>query len=256
MPSILIPLFYRPADMEAGIPSAVTLHAEPDEGAILLTRENFEELLEDLCEHGVPRFHLFDMPAEARAAEAMLMDDSRRSRGHEVLAETGVLRDGEGVVMVVNEDRPITGDRFQVIDHRSEACRKLEAFGSWELTEAEIRDIMDPEGAIARHDLAAAIAGKISEMPVETVQNVQISMENIPGAYVGYLSLSVGDVRGDYRLEGIEPEALPDAAIHAVLKRSSSKVELPDAFHEAMDDVADRLRSQHPEIFRDDDPAP
>ena len=110
MSRLLIPLHYRPVNLELGVPSNIVLEPDPEEGAVLITADSFDALRADLADHDTPRFHVFDTEAEARAAYLLLSHlDERLAR----LAEVGTLRDGEGVLMVPDPDRPIEDDGFR-----------------------------------------------------------------------------------------------------------------------------------------------
>lgn len=253
MPRLLIPLHYRPVDPELGVPSNVTLDASPDEGAVLITRDNFEDLLENLGDHDTPRFHIFDSEAEARAAYLLLThQDLALSR----LAEVGRLRDGEGVLMLADPGQPIRGDGFAIIDSRSGFCRDRTVFGSWELTGPDCDKILDAPAGLHRSDLANAIAAKIAALPPELVRDVQIAIERVPGAYTGFVAACPDDVRSDHRLEGVDPARLPDGLIQPFLNRASSKAELGDALSEAIDATIERLLDAHPDLTDPDSPEP
>lgn len=236
----VIPLYYRAVDEAIGVPSSVTLDVAPEEDAVLITRETFPDLADLLSDHGTPRFHVFDMPAEARAACAMLGSGT----------EVGVLRDGEGVLAVFNEDLPIDDDGFEIRDFRSHSCRQVEIFGSWELTAAECEALMRRPEEAHRMDLANAIAGKIAELPnPDVLRDLQVALEKIPGAYVGFVSVSPSEIRGDPRLDGIEAAEIDDAEIQSAVVKASSKAEMGDAYGEAVDIAVERLMAHHPALF-------
>lgn len=249
MSRLLIPLHYRPVNLELGVPSNIVLEPDPEEGAVLITADSFDTLRADLADHDTPRFHVFDTEAEARAAYLLLSHlDERLAR----LAEVGTLRDGEGVLMVPDPDRPIGDDGFRIIDNRSGFCRGRTVFGSWELTGPECDEVLDAPAGLHRSDLANAIAAKIGSLPPELVRDVQVALERVPGAYVGFVSVSPEEVRADYRLDGVAPDRLPDRLIQPHLDRASAKAELGDALNEAVDATVGRLLEAHPDLIQDD----
>lgn len=255
---LVIPLWYRPPQDETGLSSGLFVGRQhSDEGMSLVTADTLGKILSTgLEEEGLPRFHVFDMPCEARAANTMLQDDSGRSRGEDVTTGIGQLRDGEAVLMVVNETSAFCPDSLTIHDHRNGACRRREVFGSWELPEAECRSLMEPGTPVTRADLANVLAAKISEMPAEILRDTQVALEGTDGAYVGFVSVSEEDVRREIRdLELLADEdiaRIPTADIQAQIRRASSKAELGDALSEALDATIERLKAAHPEIFGND----
>jgi len=253
MSRLLIPLYYRPVNLEIGVPSSVTLDPMPDEDTILITRETFEGLREELSDHGTPRFHLFDTEAEARAAYLALSHEQGLN-GADRTAEVGRLRDGEGVLMLTNEDLPIQDDGFTLIDNRNGFCRRHIVFGSWGFTGPECAEVMGAEPGLHRTDLATAIAMKMNAMPGELIRDVQIALERLPGAYAVFVAACAEDIRRDHRLEGVDPARLPDALIQPFLGRAAAKVELGDALKEAVDSAVERLLEAHPDLAGTDGP--
>lgn len=252
MSRLLIPLHYRPVNLELGIPSNIVLGPDPEEGAVLITADSFDALRSDLADHDTPRFHVFDTEAEARAASLLLThQDPTIGRN----AAVGRLRDGEGVLMIPDPNRPITNDGFEIIDNRSGFCRGRTVFGSWELTGPECDAALNAPAGLHRTDLANAVTAKIGVLPPELVRDVQIALERVPGAYVGFISVSPEEVRADYRLEGVDPEKLPNELIQPHLDRASAKAELADALNEAVDATVGRILEAHPELT-DESPEP
>jgi len=257
MAQLVIPLHYRPAPKKArrGAPKqphGITLKA--GEGTTLLTRENFEPLLDDLGDRGLPRFHLFETRTEARAAQLLLAQEENRLRGASSETEIGTLRDGEGVLMIFHKDRPVSDSRFEMIDSR--LVREREIVGSWDLTGEECAAAFSAPPGLNRHDLATAIAAKISVVPAELLRDVQIAFERVPGAYTGFVSVSPEDIRQDHRLEGVDPDLLPDTLIQPFLGRASAKAELGDALNEAIDATVERILEAHPELIAGDGDSP
>ena len=249
MTRLLIPLHYRPVNLDLGVPSNIVLDPDPEEGAVLITADSFEGLRAELADHDTPRFHVFDTEAEARAAYLLLThQDPEIGRN----AAVGRLRDGEGVLMIPDPDRPIEDDGFEIIDSRSGFCRGRAVFGSWELTGPECDEVLDAPAGLHRSDLANAIAAKIGSLPPELIRDVQIALERVPGAYVGFVSVSPEEVRADYRLIEAGPDRLPDALIQPHLGRASAKAELTEALNEAVDATVGRLLEAHPDLIQDD----
>jgi hypothetical protein len=249
MSRLLIPLHYRPADLELGVPSNIVLDPAPEEGVVLITVDSFDALRGDLADHDTPRFHVFDTEAEARAAYLLLShQDPALGRG----AEVGRLRDGEGVLMIPDPDRPVTDDGFEIIDNRSGFCRDRTVFGSWELTGPDCDEVLHAPAGLHRSDLANAVAAKIASLPAELVRDVQIALERVPGAYVGFVSVSPEEIRSDFRIEGVDPEKLPDALIQPHLDRASTKAELGHALSEAVEATVERILEAHPDLIQDD----
>jgi len=252
MSRLLIPLYYRPVNLEIGVPSNIVLDPDPGEGAILVCADNVNDLLPDLADHDTPRFHIFDTEAEARAAYlALSHEDTPLSRS----AQLGSLRDGEGILMLADPDQPIKDDGFRIIDNRSGFCRGRTLFGSWELTGPECDEVLSAPAGLQRSDLASAIAAKLGALPAELVRDVQIALERIPGAYVGFVSVSPEEIRGDYRLDRVDPDRLPDDLIQPHLDRASAKATLGDALNEAVDAAVERLIAAHPDLV-DESPEP
>jgi hypothetical protein len=178
MPELVIPLHYRPAPKKtrrgaAKQPYGITLKA--GEGTTLLTQENFEPLLDEIGDRGLPRFHLFETRTEARAAQLLLQKEETRLRGALSETEVGALRDGEGVLMILHKDRPVSDSRFELIDNR--LTREREILGSWELTEEACSEALSAPAGLNRPDLATAIAAKLSALPAELLRDLQIALE-------------------------------------------------------------------------------
>jgi hypothetical protein len=250
---LLIPLYYRPVNLEIGVPSSVTLDPMPHEDTVLITRETFAGLREELSGHGTPRFHLFDTEAEARAAYLALSHEQGLN-GAARTAEVGRLRDGEGVLMLTNENLPIRDDGFTLIDNRNGFCRKHIVFGSWEFTDQECAEVMGAEPGLHRYDLATAIAMKMNTLPGELIRDVQIAMERLPGAYAVFVAACAEDIRRDHRLEGVDPSRLTDELIQPFLGRAVAKAELGGALNEAVDAAVERLLEAHPDLAHTDAP--
>lgn len=249
MSRLLIPLHYRPVNLGLGLPSNIVLDPDPEDGAVLITADSFEGLRADLADHDTPRFHVFDTEVEARAAY-LLLTHTDQALGR--LAEVGRLRDGEGVLMMPDPERPIEDDGFEIIDNRSGFCRDRTVFGSWELTGPDCDEVLDAPAGLHRSDLANAIAAKVGSLPPELVRDVQIALERVPGAYVGFVSVSPEEVRADHRLDGVDPSRVPDDLIQPLLGRASSKAELGDALDEAVEATVGRLLEAHPDLTQDD----
>jgi hypothetical protein len=253
MSKLLIPLYYRPVNLDIGIPSNILLEPDPEEGAVLINADSLNALRPDLANHDTPRFHIFDTEAEARAAGLAL---SHEAGPLARFAQVGSLRDGEGVLMIADPDKPIKDDGFAIIDNRSGFCRNRTVFGSWELTGPDCDGIMGAPAGLNRPDLASAIAAKVGLLPTELVRDVQIAIERIPGAYVGFVSVSPEEIRRDFRLDGVDPARLPDALIQPHLDRASAKAELGDALNEAVDAAVERILDAHPDLTDLDSPEP
>jgi hypothetical protein len=243
----VIPLHLRVSGDSDGTPR-VTLELQPDEKTVLLTRENVDGFLPLLAEHGAPRFRIFDMPAEARAANAVL-EETVGPRGA-ITTQVGRLRDGEGVLMIVRDDTPIDDDHFPILDSRSGSCRAMNVFGSWELPADDCAALMRPRKEAHRMDLANAIAAKIAELPnPDILRDLQVAIERIPGAFVGFVATSTVEIREDWRFEDVDPESVSDAEIHAAIAKAASKAEMADALNEAVDATMSRLTASRPDIF-------
>lgn len=257
MSQLVIPLHYRHAPKKArrGAPKqphGITLKA--GEGATLLTRDNFEPLLDEIGDRGLPRFHLFETRTEARAAQLLLAQEEARLRGASSETELGALRDGEGVLMILHKDRPVSDSRFELIDNR--LMQEREILGSWELSGAECAEALSAPAGLNRPDLATAIAAKLSALPSELLRDLQIALERVPGAYTGFVSVSPEDIRQDYRIQGADPERLTDKLIQPFLDRASAKAELGEALSEAIDATVERLLAAHPDLRADEDESP
>lgn len=257
MTQLVVPLYFRAkprkrARVPLGKEYGLTL--QNAEGSVLLTRENFTSLLDEIGDRGLPRFHLFETRMEARAAQLLYANEERRLRG--LTGETGIgtLRDGEGVLVIFHRDRPVSGDGFELTDHR--LVRDREIVGSWDLPEEACREAMSAPAGINRNDLAIAVAAKLSALPAELLRDLQIALGRVPGAYTGFVSVSPEDVRRDHRLEGADPERLTDKLIQPFLDRASAKAELGEALSEAIDATVVRLLAAHPELRADEDESP
>ncbi|MCW3782973.1 hypothetical protein OM960_15600 [Defluviimonas sp. CAU 1641] len=223
--------------------------------AELITADNFDELLDDLGELGVPRFHVFDLVAEARAAELMRRIESGRARGHADDSEIAILPDGEGVLMAINTDDAITNNGFKVSDWRTEGPGRPEVFGSWELPLADCEALLSAPHDEHRIAHARAVAAKVAEIPnPHVIQHAQIVLEQATGAYVGFLSISVADVRDTFGQTEPGLEDVPDAGIQSAIYAESQKFDPEEAFGVAMDAVWDRLVADFPTLAEDGEP--
>jgi hypothetical protein len=247
MSRLLIPLHLRLPAPRSGRSPDLTLTA--GEGRTLLTRDSFDAAIKTFQELDKPRFHVFDTEAEARAAYLLLSHESERVAR---TSRIGRMRDGEGVLMLSDPEVGIEDDGFEITDNRNGACRQNIVYGSWELTGPECDEILNAQAGMHRSDLANAVSGKVGSLPAELVREVQIALERIPGAYVGFVSVSPEEVRADYRLDGISPDRLPDALIQPYLDRASVKAELADAHNEAVDATVERLLEAHPDLIQND----
>lgn len=257
MSHIVIPLHLRPVPGRGrGRPRkrGQLLTLRDGEGAVLLTRETFGTRLDELGERGLPRFHLFDTRTEARAAQLLFEQEETRLKGAASETEIGMLRDGEGVLVIFHRDRPVSGDGFDLIDHRLTRDRAVR--GSWDLPEADCRAALSAPAGRDRRDLALAITAKLSALPPELIRDLQISLERVPGAYTGFVSVSPEEVRNDPRLEGVDPALLPDSLIQPFISRASQEAELGTARGGALDAVVDRLLAEHPELVKTDTETP
>lgn len=249
MTTLILPLSFFPGPKRSrgrrpGRPSGLTLRA--GDGTVLLTRENFHPLIDELGERGLPRFHIFDTRTEARAAQLLLEREEMRLRGAASPTEIRTLRDGEGALMILHKDRPVTGDGFEVIDHR--IASEQEVRGSWEVSEAECDAALSAPPGRGRGDLALAVAAKLSSLPAELMRDVQIAMGRVPGAYAGFVSVSPEEVRASPRLEGADPDRVTDALIQPFLTQASSEAPLGGALTRAVDVVVDRMLAAHPDL--------
>lgn len=252
MKDLIIPLFLSPPEKRnlpkiSSAGSGISLARE--NGSILLNNENLESLVDELNDCGLPRFHVFDTIGEARAARKFFASEEARLKGVASFSETGMMRDGEGVLMILHRDRPFADRNLEIIDNR--LARERRVSGSWSMNAAICASILDAPAGAGRQDLALAVSAKMSALPAELLRSIQIAMELIPGAYNGFLSISPEEIRRDHRLEGIDPARLPDSLIQPFLSRAASKSEMADAFNEAVDATVERLLEAHPELVPD-----
>ena len=245
MNRLAIPLYLLPATDRTE--ARLSLEAPEGGGAILLDRESFEANRGILLGLPLPGFHVFDSPAEARAAGRVLSEESGRGRGpsHEI----GRMRDGEGVLVLFDDVRAIEDDCFAIRDHRSIPCRKYDIYGSWEIHSQETRDILTPEDPVSRPDLAQALAAHIAEVGnADLIQGVQIALERVPGAFVSFVSVEAAQLRGNFRLAEIDPARLPDELIQPHIQRAASKADLASVLDEAIEDAVARLIADSPDL--------
>lgn len=257
MADIVVPLYCVPIRLKGRrIAEKQTrrLRIRDAEGATLITKGNFHDILDDVGEQGLPRFHLFETRAEARSAQLLFEQEEKRLRGATSETEIAMLRDGEGVLAIFHKDRPVSAPDFELIDHRLSGEREIR--GSWALTEAECETALSAPAGQGRPDLALAITAKLGSLPKELLRDLQIAMERVPGAYVGFVSVSPEDVRNDYRLEGVDPERLTDALIQPFIDRASAKAEMGEAHSEAVEATVERLLEAHPGLIRDGSDTP
>lgn len=257
MADIVIPLYCVPARTKGrrrGTGQTQLLKLYGEDGATLITKDNFHALLDEIGERGLPRFHLFETRTEARAAQLLFQQEEMRLRGAMSETEIGNLRDGEGVLVIFHKDRPVSEPDFELIDHRLNPEREIR--GSWGLPEADCLTALSAPAGQGRQDLALAITAKLASLPPELIRDLQIAMERIPGAYAGFVSVSPEDVRNDYRLEGVDPERLPDALIQPFIDRASAKADMGVAHSEAVDATVERLLQAHPDLAQDGSDTP
>ena len=245
MNRLAIPLYLLPATDRTE--ARLSLEAPEGGGAILLDRESFEANRGILLGLPLPGFHVFDSPAEARAAGRVLSEESGRGRGpsHEI----GRMRDGEGVLVLFDDVRAIEDDYFAIRDHRSTPCRKYDLYGSWEIHPQEIGNILAPEAPVSRPDLAQVMATHIAEVGnADLIQGVQVALEQVPGAFVSFVSVEAAQLRGNFRLAEIDPSRLPDELIHPHILRAASKADLASVLDEAIEDAVARLIADSPDL--------
>ncbi len=256
MSQVFLPLFLRPVRLigDAGIPANFALESTPEEEAILLTREvmadpEIRAAIEDI---GLPTMRVFSTEAEAEAAGRMvqiLRPDS------DVL--TGRSRDGDGILVVVNPDAFLGEGAPRLEDMRRHADRPhppaLTALvPSWEASESQCEEMRHTPFTSKRADLEAAVIDILASIGnKEVLRDIQSAAEFIPGSYVSYLSISPEDLRGDdYQLVALDAE---DSDLQGFLLASSQKIELPEVFSFAMDDVCERIRAERPELLEGDE---
>lgn len=256
MSKIIIPLFYRPGLKRDLLTSreisGVSLKAAP--GATLLTLEAVTGFLDAIGDRGRPCFHVFETRMEARAAQALLSREEIRLRGASSETEVGTLRDGEGVLMILHRDRPVSDSRFEVIDNR--LVRDRTVLGSWSLPGEEIAPALTAVPGVNRNDLATAIAAKIAVIPPNLLRAVQTALERVPGASTGFVSVSPDKIRRASRLEGVDPARLPDRLIQPILAQVSAEADIEATVREVVEATVDRILVAHPELLTEDPDVP
>ncbi|MCE6959259.1 hypothetical protein LAZ40_09360 [Cereibacter sphaeroides] len=250
---LIIPLWYRPADIDAGVPSNIVMRLDDGEEGILITRDTFAQLAEDLAGHDKPGFHVFDIAAEARAASRLR--DHETGRGEQT--DIGILKDGEGVLMVIDQGRPIEDDGFTIEDWRTPHRDAGTVYGSWELPQAECEALLAAPFGDAPSGRGAVLAEKIGGMPNPNVlRDVQAALESFSGAYVGFVSVSPEEIRGELRERGYRTDACTDDIVQPAILKACQKAEMSDPWNEAIEASIQRLRDRSPEAVVEDDGGP
>lgn len=240
MSKLIVPLYFRPADFDLGIPSSFVLRLMEEEDGVLVTRENFDEMIETDGDGRALEVTVFNLASEARVADRMIGEPEDSEIWH--------LKTGEGVLLTFSERKLIEEDGVLLRDFRTGGRRNPELFGSWELPEAECDALMRAPVAEEQTLRGEIIASTLSDLPPQVLQCLQVSLERIPGSFVGFVAASPDEVRKDYRLDGIGKDRLSDAEIQSALCKASSKSDPSDTFAEALDATVARILEARPDL--------
>lgn len=233
----MIPLWLKPGNESAGVPAGYSL--EPGAEQLLVHGGNIAELFGELEDAGRPSFMIFDLPGEARAAEAALV----RGGLDGVQVESGRTLNGEGLLMMVSAEAPLeAASAFDIQDERTRTGYQLPLRGSWEmeLDEAEAILALPPADRI---DLAFVLARKIcaTENP-NVVRALQHELENFPGASVGLPRLELADLTEDIDID----EDQDAGELHQAILRYARNLDCSSQ----IDSLARRLREEFPATVR------
>lgn len=240
MSKLIVPLYFRPADFDLGVPSSFALRLLEGEDGILVTRENFDEVIETDGDGRALEVTVFNLASEARIADRMIGEPSDSEIWH--------LKTGEGVLLTFSERKLIEEDGVNLRDFRTGGRRAPELFGSWELPATECEALMQAPVAEDQTLRGETIASMLANLPPQVLQCLQVSLERLPGSFVGFVAASPDEVRKDYRLDGIGKDRLSDAEIQSALCKASSKAELSDALAEAIDATVERILEARPDL--------
>jgi len=162
---------------------------------------------------------VFDTPAEARAASAILDLLDNRSTPSLAARAPG----GEGL-LVVNLLESADTTRVLVLDRRRHATSEIQ--GSWNLP-AAVLAAATPESDNSPEDplaAAKAIAAVVSECCTDTdvLRLVQLQLEHVPGAAVSFASVTADHLR-QAAAEAAKPLKAEDDAIQRSIVSQSRK---------------------------------
>jgi len=243
MQKMIVPLYFRKASPESGRPASFVLRLLDGENGCLVTRENFDALVSLDDDGRALEITVFDLASEARAADRM--------KRNNIDSEIWHLKTGEGVLLAFSERKLIEEDGADLCDFRTRSRSTPELFGSWELPKPESEALLQAEVEEDQTVRADAIARTLQDLPPSVLQSVQVAIERLPGAFVGFVAASPDEVRKDYRLDGVGPDRLSDAEIQSALCKASSKSELSDAFSEAIDATVERILEARTDLTGD-----
>ena len=240
----IVPLYFIPAHEAATgtRPADVSLAGE-DPNAVLITEENFD----DLCEQGlddVGRMSMWIMNSER---EARVAADTVASQGGSARrAETPL---GEGVVVIVDDDvdADVNANVIDLLDKRTGPRADAQVSGSWDHSEKELQEFLKQVEDMPQHRhkvMANAVQAQAERLDAEALQDLQVGLKSIPGAYVGFLSVSVDDFSEYFDVSEFEvtEDNLPE--LHSIIYRESQKAELSLAREAVTDMVEDRFADE------------
>ncbi|WP_154667688.1 hypothetical protein [Leisingera caerulea] len=239
----MIPLWLKPGNEAQGLPAGYSL--EPGAEQLLVHGGNIADLRGELEGAGRPSFMIFDLPGEARAAEAALA--SRGLEGFRV--ESGRTLNGEGLLMMVSAGAPLEAfSAFDIQDERTRTGYQLPLRGSWEMELGEAEAILALPPA-DRIDLASVLARKICDAGnPNVVRALQHELESIPGASVGLPRLELADLAEDIEID----EGQDAGDLHRTILRHARSLDCSDQ----IDSLARRLREEFPATVRQKDYGP
>ncbi|MHA6347649.1 hypothetical protein [Roseivivax sp. CAU 1761] len=224
----VVPLYYR--GRTHGGPDVTVVKPRILDGYVYVNSDNLLKLQANgLDEQGAIDIWLLDTVEEAETVASILEDGAVCQK----------LPNGNGVVMRT------TPGNFEVnLQDRRRKTRTYgipgdEVHGSWELDHGQMLTMMnEDEFEIERstRQWARAVAMMARHMDSSAIQQLQVDLEMIPGAYVSFASRDVGSLAEE---EEVEFADMPEA--HSILYRRAQKFDAPSIQSEITRDVMGSL---------------
>ncbi|EPX78082.1 hypothetical protein [Salipiger mucosus] len=208
----VVPLYYLSKELGGPIVT-VDEHATAD-GFEPVTSDTIVRQMDDgLGDLGGIDIWLMSTVEEAEAARAAFGGD----------AQSAKLRNGNGAVLKTRNASFEIRLEDRRRQERTAGMAEDRVFGSWTLDRGQMLTMQDLDEIAmeqATRGWAREVATMARHMGPAAVQQLQVDLETVPGAFVGFASCDIGTLR-----EACDIAFENDAEAHSILSRCSQKYE-------------------------------